>query len=243
MYNYNYICSFLDNFTIYSEYSFEKSPQTINNISMDIEKIISILENHKLFFVEELIFLPRKDSKTTTRSCIKQDFLDCIKNNHSDYLVAEINGFGFLNNTNNLLSKIENLLSIQFYFDKRQVYLTINTKNWLPLFIERKNGVTYYKWNLDSFNQNKGRLEAAFIEIEAATNMLQEYSPNFDRGEYDDGFVMQGRSIYVPRHIFEEAFENQPFSIEVDIADYLAPKEALDFFNDKIPTNKNKQKP
>jgi hypothetical protein len=189
------------------------------------EKVILVARKTHLF--KDIEILINKENIIS-----KLSFL--LDNNEDGCISIRIQGYGLLKKRFEAEEKVENLVNLDIRLDQRDIGLNIDVTNWLPLIVERKDGVTYYKWHLDRFNGNKGRLEAALLEIEAATGMQQEYSTSFDRGEYDDGYVTQGRSIYVSRHIFEEAFENQPFSIDVDITDYLAPKEALDFFDEKI---------
>jgi hypothetical protein len=241
MYHYRLNHFFVDDTISYPSIQNLKTGATINTqVLKDIALVLPVLEQHKLLFAEKVILVARKTHlfKDIEILINKENIISklsfLLDNNEDGCISIRIQGYGLLKKRFEAEEKVENLVNLDIRLDQRDIGLNIDVTNWLPLIVERKDGVTYYKWHLDRFNGNKGRLEAALLEIEAATGMQQEYSTSFDRGEYDDGYVTQGRSIYVSRHIFEEAFENQPFSIDVDITDYLAPKEALDFFDEKI---------
>jgi hypothetical protein len=209
----------------------------INTVMLILEEAKLLMPNSAWFFDNKLAFSNEyKTAKSLDRQKIYAELETLTKSNSKGIFGLRIFGSGILYDHYGRENIVE-LVVLHVYLSSGAFDVYFDTRDWLPAYIEEE-GEEYDEYTdhhivPERYEPNKGRLEAAYVAIEAATGLKQDIQDYFDI-EYDWGYGSEGRSFYTPRRIWEIMREEFPWFDDMDIMPYLAPSEAQKYLAEQI---------
>lgn len=244
MYNYNFNhYQFLTSQHNYSSFEELKAGACVSGEVVNIiANILEILENAQLLTVNSFQLYGKNVQQggspiqNIDRQRLLVELEALTQSNPEGIFKFNVFGSGLLHRERGR-ARYLGLLLLGFDLDNSECSIHIDTRDWLPAYIEEE-GEEYDEYTdhhivPEKYEANKGRLEAAYVAIEAATGLKQDIQDYFDT-EYDWSYATEGRSFYTPRRIWELMREEYPWFDDMDIMPYLAPSEAQKYLAEQI---------